>query len=82
MRVSLITNVHFQDPSTFDELFISKELTAQEIRFELVTRLKRGEGLVAVVDGEAPRAIVLRAAIDPSLKGTPEGDALTYLPFA
>lgn len=82
MKVSLITNVHFSDEETLTDLLSSSELTAQETRSELVSRLKRGEGLVAVVDGAAPRAIVLRAAADPSLKGTPDGETLTCLSFA
>lgn len=82
MKITLITNVHFQNPDTFDDLCISSELTAQVIRSKLVSRLKRGEDLVAVIDGAPPRAIILRATIEPQLKGTSRGDELALLPPA
>lgn len=82
MTVNLATSVYFTDGDTFRDLLKSSELTAIEIRKELACRAKRGESLVAVINGSPSRALVLRSTLDPQLKGKPEGDELVPLPCA
>jgi hypothetical protein len=81
MKPSLITSVYFANEDALRDLLQSTETTASEVRADLVGRLKRGEGLVAVVPNGPPRALVLRSTVDPTVKGKPGGDDLTPLPF-
>jgi hypothetical protein len=83
MRPAITSNVHFPHFGAVDDFLLSNETTAVAVRQELIERLKRGEGLVAVpADGSPSRALVLKSATNPSLKGKPEGDELIALPFA
>jgi len=81
MKPSLITSVFLPDEGALMDLLRSGDAAVAEIRRDLVCRLTRGEGLVAVVNGQPPRALVLRCAIEPALRGKPEGNDLLSVPF-
>lgn len=76
MKPTLITNVEFNSEGDMRDLFSSQELTAIEVRNELLSRARAGEKLVAIVPGEVPRALVMKSELDSSLKGSAEGDEL------
>lgn len=82
MTPTMVTSVYFENENVFSDFLVSSELTAKEIRSTLVSRLKKGEGLVAVINGSAPRGLVLRSTMELNLKGKIEGDELTSIPFA
>lgn len=77
----VVTNVYFDDEDTLTTLLASQQVTGQAICEEFTSRLKNGEGIVVMVHGESPRAMILRSAIEPQLKGTPQGDELICCPF-
>lgn len=82
MKPSFITNIHFNNQSDLDDLLSSNEFTAEEIRQDLLARLSRSEGIVVIVSGSAPRALILKSSLHPELKGTPDGNSFVILPFA
>ena len=82
MKPNLITSVTFNDEGHLSDFLNSTELTAQEVRADLVSRLKRGEGLVVAVAESPARALVLRSAIDAQHKGQLTGNDLVLVPFA
>jgi hypothetical protein len=72
MRPTQITSVYFE--GAFSDFLSSQETTAQELRSELVGRIKKDEGLVAIVAGAHPRVLLLKSSLDPALKGQKAGD--------
>ncbi len=82
MKPTLISNLYFENEADLTEFIISNELTAKEIRSGIVSRLKNGEGVVAVISGSPPRALVLRYTVEPKLKGKEEGYELLAVSFA
>lgn len=74
--------MNFNDEGHLSDLLNSDALTAQEVRADLVSRLKRGEGIVVAVAESPARALALRSTIDAQYIGQPTGDDLVLVPFA
>jgi len=68
MKPTLISSIYFENEADLTEFIVSNELTAKEIRSNMISRLKNGEGIVAVINDSSPRALVLRYTVEPKLK--------------
>ncbi len=82
MKPTLVTNVHFENKTDLSEFLTSNVLTAIELRSDFISRLKNGEGLVVIINGLPPQALVLSYTIEQQLRGTKKGDILLAIPFA
>ena len=55
--------LHFPDSRALDHFFSSSEFTALEIRRGIAAAIKGGARVVAQLDAEQPRTVVLRPAL-------------------